>query len=435
MSLLLSSLFAVAGADLASAKTTPVKIDRAAADYLSRFRLISQSPNFKSLVTERTEIDPDPGKNNYTNYSQRVMDVVASDDRVTLVRTKDTTYYDDLVSNHTMLWAYSFGGIITVPFEEDDKLELSISDVVGNFPSEVGSEVRFNEGGFWRVIGSVPEYGDLKGLGPFNVVAGNSGVPRYLWSTRLRWVVADLYSDPNDSGPRFLGVKLGSEQIGLSPNEAKARARANPMAKNAIATHQARQAQMWAQVAGLMTAAGQLASGQPVRPMLPSSLPPVGPIAGQSTPTMATLASASGGMGAANSQSAGSANGCPNSLTHISGRLPNYADAELQSLRNEMLAFDPRSHFDGLVAQGHSPREIASAAAQQAGEAQRAMPSAEAAVREVATSPEQVMSELQAGTFRFSSGVLSAAARAWAIANYMVVANRETAVIMACMAR
>lgn len=135
--------------------------------------------------------------------------------------------------------------------------------------------------------------------------------------------------------------------------------------------------------------------------------------------------------------SAAAQSNCPVDLSHLNTKLPDYNDAELDVLRDQILRTDLRAHFDNLVAQGNSPQEIAAAAIEQAAEGERAMPEADAVVRSI-TSPdvaERIFAELRAGTFEMNTGTTGAAGRAWALANYMMLLNREAAVAFACMAR
>lgn len=445
------AIAAIAISNSASAQSA-VKLPKVLEEGLAQFpiQLLNTPTNFESLMQERIYINHSSPEDN--SYNLDDTKIVRSDARVSVVTEKNNYYYDTFAGNSTSEYYYSYNGMLIVGSKRMREFDLRSVSSSGNFPFEVGSTLTYTSETANRppasvtleVMGVVENVAGLDGLCPCNLIgsAGNVGT---IWSTVLKWPVATLgHSDSQyqyeDSGDIFLGVKLGRQQIGLARPEAVRRAESNPMNAGGIAARQAQRDRMAAAWMGLATTALQtatvVAGGQPIASS-PYNIPSINPAAS------ALGVSASGGLGnvrttsalAPSGQAAASANGCPRNLLHIAGQLPSYRDPELTALRQEILAFDPVTHFDQLVAAGNSPMDIAGAAAEQAAEAERAMPSAVAVIASVTDSPAPILAQLRAGTFVFDNGIVGSAAKAWAAGNYMVIANRETAVILACMAR
>ena len=160
----------------------------------------------------------------------------------------------------------------------------------------------------------------------------------------------------------------------------------------------------------------RMAESERQREAFRASLAPTAPSAGTATSTI--------GGGA-----------CPTTLAHLESKLPRYSDALLNEARRAVLDTDLNSALASARAQGFSSQAAAAASLQQAKEAERGMPQAEACIRAVAVSPAAVISQLQNGTFPFAQGsITSDCARGYVLAYYQMVANQEAAVALACLA-
>ena len=139
---------------------------------------------------------------------------------------------------------------------------------------------------------------------------------------------------------------------------------------------------------------------------------------------------------AANSTDAASTASCPTNLRYLSTRLPQYNDAMLSQALNSVLETDLRQSMATARSMGYTPQSAAAATLQQARQAEQAMPTAAACIRQAANNPDQIMSQLQRGTYTFSSGSISDdCAKAYVLAYYQLVANREAAIGLACLAK
>jgi hypothetical protein len=142
--------------------------------------------------------------------------------------------------------------------------------------------------------------------------------------------------------------------------------------------------------------------------------------------------SASGIPVGAASGAAGGA--CPSTLAHLAPRLPPYNNSTLQQLRTAVLGTDMRAAMQSAQAQGFTPAQAAGEAARAASQAEENRTHAAQCIKGFAVDPEKVAGQLQDGTFVFSPGSITTDCTiAYVAAHYQAVANREAAIILACM--
>jgi hypothetical protein len=129
------------------------------------------------------------------------------------------------------------------------------------------------------------------------------------------------------------------------------------------------------------------------------------------------------------------AGACPETLNYLAARLPAYNDPDLIQLRNAALSTDLQAALRMARSQGLSPQQAAAATLAQARQAQAAMPQAEACIRQASTDPGSVIRGLQTGTYRMSGGsITSTCAKAYVLAYYEMIVNREAAIGISCWA-
>lgn len=132
------------------------------------------------------------------------------------------------------------------------------------------------------------------------------------------------------------------------------------------------------------------------------------------------------------------ASSCPRDLRHLERSLPQYSDAELETLRREILSTDTVAAMQWTTAQGHTPRRAADLALQQSEQHERGFPQVEACIRSSTQKPDAVISSIKAGTYdlsRPSGGISGSCIKSYIAYYYGWVANREMAVVLSCMAR
>lgn len=126
---------------------------------------------------------------------------------------------------------------------------------------------------------------------------------------------------------------------------------------------------------------------------------------------------------------------CPQTLSSLSIRLANYADPELRSLRTAILSQSMTEVMQNARSMGYSPAEAARLSLQQAQADEAAIPQAESCIRSSTNNPEAVIQSLRNGTYDFDrSSVPSSCARAYVVAYWGVLMNRETGAAISCFA-
>jgi hypothetical protein len=152
---------------------------------------------------------------------------------------------------------------------------------------------------------------------------------------------------------------------------------------------------------------------------------------GPSSPTTNRSGAAPGMRGGSTSSSGF----CKSNLGYLGSQLPYYTDPVLIEYRNVILTTDLNEIMKSARSQGFTPQLAASASLQQSELAKGVLSDAERCIRQIATNPESVLTRLKNGTFRFGeSSITSSCAQAYVGAYYNMIANRETAVGMACLA-
>ncbi len=128
---------------------------------------------------------------------------------------------------------------------------------------------------------------------------------------------------------------------------------------------------------------------------------------------------------------------CPRTLAYLASRLPEYPDADLQKARSLILETDLREGFRTLLAQGYTTATAAQAAFEQAKADEQRAPEMEVCIRRSADNPDQVISTLQNGTYKFEPGgnIMGSCAKAYVLFYMGYVANKEAAVGIACWAQ
>ena len=137
-------------------------------------------------------------------------------------------------------------------------------------------------------------------------------------------------------------------------------------------------------------------------------------------------------------RSAGAAAGlCPRTLAYLAPRLPQYPDADLQKARSLILETDLREAFRGLLARGYTTATAAQAAFEQAKADEERIPDMELCIRRSTDNPDQVISALRDGTYKFELGgnIMGSCAKAYVLFYMGYVANKEAAVGIACWAQ
>jgi hypothetical protein len=126
---------------------------------------------------------------------------------------------------------------------------------------------------------------------------------------------------------------------------------------------------------------------------------------------------------------------CPANLQYLDSRLPRYNDATLVQMRNMALGTDIQQALSTARSQGYSPQQAAAATLAQARAAEQAMPAAEQCVRQASSDPDAVLAAIRAGTYVASgSSVTGSCMRAYVLAYYQWILNKEAAVALACWA-
>lgn len=127
---------------------------------------------------------------------------------------------------------------------------------------------------------------------------------------------------------------------------------------------------------------------------------------------------------------------CHADLSYLADKLPKYDRSDLDQIRNMILGTDLRSGLDKARSQGYTPSTAAAAALQQAQASEQARPQAEECVRSTAVDPDGAMRQLENGTYSFTNdgGVMDSCAAAYVLFYYSLVANKEAAIGMACIA-
>lgn len=129
---------------------------------------------------------------------------------------------------------------------------------------------------------------------------------------------------------------------------------------------------------------------------------------------------------------------CPNSLSHLSSRLPIYNNQDLIKVRNAGLTENINAAYTQAINQGKSPSQIASEALTLAKRAKSTQENAKSCVRHFAAGdPERVISELEKGTYSFANqgGVTEACASQYVVMYYAAEVYKEIALIFACRAQ
>lgn len=174
-----------------------------------------------------------------------------------------------------------------------------------------------------------------------------------------------------------------------------------------------------------------------------SALSPDNPIKGMYGGSPGTLMQQLGGTPAAQSvgMSSGSSSGflktgdCPTNLRHLAAKLPRYTDAELNALREAALASDMVEAFRSGQSMGYSSSRIASLSLQQSQESERSYQAAQACLEGFHVDPREAARRLADGSYQFGDGNSSDCARMVVASHYAQVVNKESAVVMACLAR
>lgn len=131
---------------------------------------------------------------------------------------------------------------------------------------------------------------------------------------------------------------------------------------------------------------------------------------------------------------------CRTTLAHLDSRLPRYRDGELEHLRQAVLRTDLQQALQAARAQGLTPSAAAKAALDQARAAEHGGPAAESCIRNSALNPVAVLEALRNGSFDFSGvtrygpSMHRDCAKGYVAYYYQLVANREAATGMACLA-
>jgi hypothetical protein len=128
------------------------------------------------------------------------------------------------------------------------------------------------------------------------------------------------------------------------------------------------------------------------------------------------------------------ASSCPADLSYLEAQIPTYPDADLQLMRRTILQTRFRDVIASASSMGYTPQSAARESLEAARQADATLKSAESCVNAVSTDPG-LLSKLRTGNYNFSSGSISqSCAKAYILAHMNAIANRESAVAMACWA-
>lgn len=141
------------------------------------------------------------------------------------------------------------------------------------------------------------------------------------------------------------------------------------------------------------------------------------------------------GTNYATQQSSGYAAGCHTSLAYLADKLPVYNDPQLTSMRNEALNTNLNDVLQKAQSQGYTKNQAAQLALKQAQAFEKREPQAEACVVQTASDPNAELQALRSGTFDFNgyNSLNEECARAYVAFYYGLVANKATAVGLACL--
>lgn len=136
------------------------------------------------------------------------------------------------------------------------------------------------------------------------------------------------------------------------------------------------------------------------------------------------------------SQNAIANSNCPKSLAHLSMALPDYNNPKLHQARETLLREDMVVVYKKGLASGLTPKQMVLQTQEQARYALSEQNNAKQCVKGASISSTTVIKQLESGTYRFSNnpGISEECANAYVLHYYQAVANKEAAVIIACMA-
>ncbi len=132
---------------------------------------------------------------------------------------------------------------------------------------------------------------------------------------------------------------------------------------------------------------------------------------------------------------------CKTTLAHLAPQLPTYDVVEIEQTRSAILQENLQAAARRAKAMGLSTADAASQALQAANNADEQVKVAQRCIKNFANNPDDTISSLEGGTFKFSGrsiaqlSINESCAAQYVVLKYSAIATREGALQMACLAQ